>query len=150
MNKVQVNNTEPFTVGGSIMIGNVKLMVVSIGDDYLEVSQSLDDIISDGLVRMGEAVEAVIAKHEGEIKEEAIVTVRVPPTGFYHDQLSQIEIDVAARYRRMDALMGNDNQRQIDMLMMAESRARGVAGVGFGSPAGLQGIGASQLSRGGW
>ena len=68
MNKVQVNNTEPFTVGGSIMIGNVKLMVVSIGDDYLEVPQSLDEVISEGLVRMAEAVEAVIAKHEGEIK----------------------------------------------------------------------------------
>ena len=69
MNKVQVNNTESFTAGGSIMIGNVKLMVVSVGDDYLEVSQSLEDIISEGQSRIRDAVEAVIAKHEGEIKK---------------------------------------------------------------------------------
>lgn len=149
MNKVQVNNTEPFTVGGSIMIGNVKLMVVSIGDDYLEVSQSLDEIISEGLVRIAEAVEAVIAKHEGEIKkiddhakaEKESALISIASKGNCHDYNHSM---------RMQALMGNDHQRKIDMIMMAESRARGVAGLGFGNPAGLQGIGASQLSRGGW
>lgn len=33
-----------------------------------EVKPTLDEIVSSGMVKMAEAVEAVIARHEGEIK----------------------------------------------------------------------------------
>ena len=137
-----------YNLGDKLTINGVVLTVMDEGNQE-DAKPTLDQIVWRGRNKMAEAVEAVIAKHEGEIKkiendskaEKESALISIASKGNCHDYSHSM---------RMQALMGNDHQRQIDMLMMAENRARGVAGVGFGNPAGLQGIGASQLSRGGW
>ena len=137
-----------YNLGDKLTINGVVFTVMDEGNQD-DAKPTLDQIVWRGRNKMAEAVEAVIAKHEGEInkiendakaeKESALMSIA--SKGNCHDFDHSL---------RMEALMGNDHQRQIDMLMMAENRARGVAGAGLGNPAGLQGIGASQLSADGW
>ena len=135
-----------YNLGDKLTINGVVFTVMDEGNQE-DAKPTLDQIVWRGRNKMAKAVEAVIANHEGEIKKIADEKIKIK------NILDENQRDWRIQASAMEALMGNDNQRRINMLMMAENRARGVAGVGFGNPVGLQGlqgIGASQLSADGW
>ena len=135
-----------YNLGDKLIINGT---VFTVMDEGNQVKPTLSEIISKGQARIHDAVEAVIAKYEGEIKKIEDYTKAEKESSLLSIARNGT-CSTLDHHRRMDALMGNDHQRQINMLMTAENRARGVAGVGFGNATGLQGIGASQLSAGGW
>ena len=108
--------------------------------------KSLGDIVNEGQAKMHDAVEAVIARHEGEIKkiedyakaekESALVVLDRYGTASASDH-----------QRRMDALVFGPYINSLSSLGSAHSQRDLISSYGNGA---LQGIGASSLGAGGW
>ena len=107
----------------------------------MENELTLAEIVADGTARMGEAVEAVIVKHEGEIKKIEDYAKAEKVLGL--SNIARNGTTATGDHQRIMAAMAQGSQAQrLDALVSAYGNTN--------SNRGLQGIGASQLSAGGW
>jgi hypothetical protein len=100
-------------------------LMVSIADDLLpapKVRVSVSDVISNGKVKIHDAVESVIARHEKELKaieNKAKAEKQSALESFYRSGTCAD----GAHQQRMAALMANGHQQYLDSLVGSFNRS---------------------------